>query len=345
MKLIFKYVRDIFPQVDEELSRWKKNCAGAGDQMLLDQAAASIRDKKFHCQGGSIYSLYPGIDTEKAIKFIVSLQTISDYLDNLCDRAGVYDEKSFLSLHLSLSDAVTPESPAGDYYKHYPYKNDGGYLTKLVMQAKSQLSGLPSYHLVRDKIRYYVRRYSEMQSFKHLNPSVREKRLMVWAEADLSQYPGISCWEYSAAAGSTLGIFILYALAFDPSLSPLEVSSVDSAYFPWVSGLHILLDYYIDLQEDIREGELNFTCYYRDLMHCRERMQYFIRQSTESCSRLRYPKFHMTVIKGLLSMYLSDPKVSGKMQGQPVRGLITQSGVKAGLYYNICRLLRAASII
>ncbi|RCX18290.1 tetraprenyl-beta-curcumene synthase [Anaerobacterium chartisolvens] len=345
MKLISKYVRDIFPQVDEELCRWKKACADAGDQMLLNQAAASIRDKKFHCQGGSIYALYPGIDTKKAIKFIVSIQTISDYLDNLCDRAGVYDEEAFLTLHLSLSDAVTPDSPACDYYKHYPYKNDGGYLTKLVMQAKSQLSGLPSYHLVKDKIRDYARRYSEMQSFKHLSSSVREKRLREWAEANLSEYRGISYWEYSAAAGSTLGIFILYALAFDPSLSPLEVSSVDSAYFPWVSGLHILLDYYIDLKEDIQEGELNFTSYYRDLTHCRDRMQYFIRKSTEHCSRLCYSEFHMTVIKGLLSMYLSDPKASEKMQRRPARGLITQSGVKAGFYYNICRLLRAASIL
>ena len=340
LKLVLKYIKRVFPKVDNELKQWADICKNAKDSILVEQGLASIGLKRFHAQGGCIYALYPDADLDNTIKFIVSLQTISDYLDNLCDRVGVQDEASFRQLHLSMLDAIAPDQKASDYYLYYPYNRDNNYLESLVKSCRSQISLLPSYNKVADTIKKYVALYSELQTYKHLSPNIREKRLSSWAKDQEKQNPDISCWEFSAATGSTLGIFILFAAAHDPLLTVQEVCDIETAYFPWICGLHILLDYYIDAREDIITGDLNFTYYYENLEICERRLSHFVDKSLECCKNLKYPDFHTTIIKGLLAMYLSDPKALRKGNKPISLGILKRGGRNARLYYILCRLLR-----
>lgn len=339
--MIYKYIRNVFPMVDIELDRWIDQCSRAEDDEIKKQALSSIARKKFHAQGGCVYSLYPGVQIDSAIKFIVSFQTISDYLDNLCDRAGVLDESAFRRLHLSMSDAISPASSTYAYYTYYPFKDDNGYLKSLVEECKSQIRTLPSYKTIEVFLRKYVCLYSSLQIRKHLDPELRESFLKGWVDSDLYRYQESYWWELCAATGSTLGIFLLFAAASDPGLDIDEVKAIDEAYFPWVCGLHILLDYYIDSDEDLAGGDLNFTRYYKNLKQCEERLAFYIQQALSKCSRLKYPGFHFTIIRGLLAMYLSDPKAASGGRGIVSRRLLKAGGKRAGSYYNICRLLRS----
>lgn len=341
LTLIIKYVGKVFPKVDGQMTRWIEACSGCQDEMLRIQALEGISLKKFHAQGGSIYALYPGVDMAGATSFIVSLQTISDYLDNLCDRTGICNEQSFRQLHLALLDAVTPETQKSDYYLYYPFKNDGGYLNQLVDACRGQLLLLPSYHKVQQSMQKYVALYSELQTLKHLEKEVREQKLVFWASKHHGEYPHLSCWEFAAATGSTLGMFMLYAAANDPALTKEEIAHIEAAYFPWITGLHILLDYYIDAQEDMENGDLNFTFYYRNQKACEERISYFIEQAMQKCDLLRHPQFHITIIKGLLAMYLSDPKAQFGLNLITSQNLLKKAASGTKTYYSLCRALRA----
>ena len=84
---------------------------------LRTQALASIEHKTFHCEGGGILALMAKKEYKKAVKFIVAYQTISDYLDNLCDRSTSLDPDDFAALHESMSDALTLESGPKNYYR------------------------------------------------------------------------------------------------------------------------------------------------------------------------------------------------------------------------------------
>jgi hypothetical protein len=106
-KLITKFVTKIFPLVSDCLSSWQNRLDDCPDENLRGQALASIKHKRFHAQGGSIYALYPGVPINPLLSFIVAFQTISDYLDNLCDRAQCLDGESFKQLHIALADAVS----------------------------------------------------------------------------------------------------------------------------------------------------------------------------------------------------------------------------------------------
>lgn len=345
VKLVFKYIKNIFPQVDKQLALWSKEAEKAGDNILFKQALASIGLKKFHAQGGSVYALYPKADKLSTVRFIVAFQTVSDYLDNLCDRAGVEDEKAFRQLHLAMLDAVDPLRGINDYYYYYPFKDDGGYLKSLVNECLMQLEGLPSYSLVIEYIKKYVYLYTDLQSYKHLSPNIREEHLKKWACYYKGRYPEMTWWEFSAATGSTLGIFAMLALAFDESLTREKAAALDAAYFPWVCGLHILLDYYIDLQEDAQMGDLNFVSYYDNLKQCEGRLAFFTNRALSACQNLEYAEFHLTVVKGLLAMYLSDPKAECNMNRLTSRNLVKMSGRETVLYHHMCKILRAVKAL
>jgi tetraprenyl-beta-curcumene synthase len=340
LNLIRKLVQKVFPQVEVELDGWRDRIKTCPDEVLATQALASISTKRFHAQGGSVYALYPGVEQQGFIRFVVAFQTISDYLDNLCDRAGVAEEAAFRQLHLAFEEALSVDGPISEYYCFYPHGEDGGYLAGLVQECRQQLSRWPAYSVVQHEVIRLARLYSQLQTYKHLSREVREEKLRLWAQPHLEIMAGLSCWEFAAATGSTLGIFVLCAMSSNPNLKVEEVEKVIGAYFPWVCGLHILLDYFIDQQEDREGGDLNFVFYYADSVVCQQRLTWFLETALQQISHLEYSLFHQTVLIGLLAMYLSDPKAAQEEVGDISSSLLSTGGRRARMFHNFCKVLR-----
>lgn len=343
--LIYLFVTKVFPAVKQELNSWKEKARQIPDARLSQQALESIQSKAFHCQGGSIYGLYPGINRAETIRFIVAYQTISDYLDNLVDNLEVQDEKAFSQLHLAMQDALNPQALPEDYYLYYPYREDGGYLELLVKTCQESIRKLPSYRIVLEEALKFAELYSSLQTYKHLSVGERESKMLDWINPYISEKAEITTWEFAAATGSTLGIFSLYVAAYDPKLSTGQVETMSQAYFPWICGLHILLDYFIDLREDRETNQLNFVAYYNPTGMIYERMHLFLENSLKQANKLNYSKFHQVVVKGLLAMYLSDEK---SMDGDirfVVKRLLKNSGMGTNLLYRLCLQLRKKNII
>ncbi|MDZ7542704.1 DUF2600 family protein, partial [Clostridium perfringens] len=122
-------------------------------------------------------------------------------------------------------------------------------------------------------------------------------------------YPDIKWNEFAAATGSTLGMFQLFAAALNKDACAEDAVRIRNAYFPYVNGLHILLDYLIDQEEDRIGGDLNFCNYYEDDETVIMRIEQFADRAIESIRELEHHRFHRMVIEGLLALYLSDPKV------------------------------------
>lgn len=343
--LITKFVRQVFPLVESNLAGWQQYVNTNCPPELAELALASIRDKKFHCQGGSIYSLSNGVNTRPFVRLVVALQTISDYLDNLCDRAGVADEQAFRQLHLAMTDAFDPESLFHDYYAYYPYKNDGGYLDALVTTCREEIARLPSFGIVKPLVLDLAKLYSDLQTYKHLDLKIREQKMQTWAENRLADYPNLTVWEFAAATGSTLGIFMLCAIAADSKLTEDTAQKTFSGYFPWICGLHILLDYFIDLTEDRSHGDLNFVAYYKNGQETLSRLTYFWQQALFNARDLPDPVFAETIVHGLLAMYLSDPKTAAGPEREVKTALLGSAGGYTRFVYALCRLLRRQQLL
>ncbi|MGI8315732.1 tetraprenyl-beta-curcumene synthase family protein [Halobacillus mangrovi] len=330
---MYKVYRRIFPAVHKELNYWIEKAQAIPNEELRTQALASIEGKTFHCEGGSIYSVLAKDNWEAAIRFIVAYQTISDYLDNLCDRSTSMDPEDFRMLHQSMTDALSPGNEVKDYYYHREDKDDGGYLRELVQTCQKVLK-TPYYSLVQHHTVKLGSLYNDLQVHKHVIEEERIPRLKNWFENYQSEWPHLEWYEFSACTGSTLGIFCLVSYTLGGTMDERLAEQVERSYFPFMQGLHILLDYYIDQQEDEEEGDLNFCTYYNHDGEMKDRFKYFVKQTHEEIQKLPNAPFHQMIHEGLVGMYLADRKV-GKLKNARsfVKDLLKVSGKKATFFY------------
>jgi len=337
----------VLPKVSRELNHWQTMLKYCHNNELLIQALSSLAKKRFHAQGASFFALYHPNYATRLIPPIVALQTISDYLDNLCDRANIQNEAAFERLHLALLDALNPFEPRrGNYYLVYPYKMDGGYLDALVEECRSHIRSFTCYPQVKEHTVKLASLYKDLQVYKHLNPKERITRLKQWFREKGTYYRSqIYWWEFAAACGSTLAIFALLALSTKSNVNSEEIKQHLEAYFPWVCGLHILLDYFIDQKEDLLEGDLNFAACYISPLEAENRMHYFLNESLKRVSRLPFAEFHQTVVKGLLAVYLSDPKVQSHPNQIAVKRLLKTAGINTIMMHRFCLCLRRVKIL
>lgn len=323
------------------LRHWKQRAQNIPDPELRRQALASISTKTFHCEGGALYGLMAGNDYREAIRFIVAFQTISDYLDNLCDRSTSQDPEDFRALHESMLHALTPDAPLTAYYRFRREQNDGGYLAGLVQTCREVLSRLANYNQGAANLRKLVDLYTDLQVNKHVDKDKRVPRLKAWFAEHEKELPPMAWYEFAACAGSTLGIFCIVSQLFNPSTSSLLIEKIKSAYFPWIQGLHILLDYLIDQEEDRKGLDLNFCSYYENSQQLSIRLSHFYRQAQESVAGLPDEKFHRLITRGLLGIYLADHKVSRQKDVRQIaKKLLSLGGGEAFFLYLHCWIYR-----
>jgi tetraprenyl-beta-curcumene synthase len=147
-------------------------------------------------------------------------------------------------------------------------------------------------------------------------------------------------WELAAACGSTLGIFALWSTAANEGPLGPTVSGIKESYFPWINGLHILLDYLIDQEEDLETGDMNFVSFYEDKHEQWRALEYFLSESLRRSKDLSFPELHRMVVSGLLAMYLSDPKVKNQGFSKEAARLIGCSGRGNRSLFHVCRIVR-----
>ncbi|HKM18270.1 MAG: DUF2600 family protein [Firmicutes bacterium] len=329
-----------FGLVKKRLEFWKR-LAGKLPSELQKQALASIEAKAFHCLGGAVYAVYPQVPLEIMLDAIVALQTISDYLDNLCDRMQVNDEQAFQQLHLSFAHALDPSAPLVDYYSHYPYR-ESVYLTALVETCRQQIRQMPYYAEYKPLISRLASYYCRLQVLKHLSPS-GPSRLEQWVNQALINSSTPLLWnEWAAAAGSTLGIFCCFAASFHRYPATVR-KRMYQAYFPWIQSLHILLDYFIDRQEDQAHGDLNFTFYHANHEHAISRIGSIYRTCKAQVASLPHSFFHQLVLDGLTAMYGSDPKL--RRQGFVPSYSRLLDSFTPRLLLRACRFFRTVGIL
>lgn len=324
--LMYRVYKYILPEVRHLLAGWRTRAYSIPNAELRKQALMSLTTKQFHCEGGAIYAAAQLQRRDVLVPLIVAFQTISDYLDNLCDRSCSLQAEDFRQLHQSMLDAVQPQLTGGDYYRYRADKEDGNYLYELVQTCRHYISQLPSYHIVQPYIVHFVRLYVDLQVYKHIHPHNREQALLDWWQLHKESHTDLTWYEFAAATGSTLGVFQFFMAATNINLTLQESECMMKAYFPYVCGLHIMLDYLIDQAEDRVAGDLNFCNYYADQQTVITRIGYLAQEAISRVRTLTDGRFHQMIIEGLLALYLSDPKVKEQEAVQYIGKQIMKKG-------------------
>lgn len=334
ISLMSKVYHKVFPAVHHELAYWKKRAGEIPNPELRRQALASIEHKTFHCEGGAILALMANNQLKKAVKFIVAYQTISDYLDNLCDRSTSLDPNDFSALHESMLDALTLNPEPKNYYRLRLDQDDGNYLNDLSETCRSVLSEVDHYDFIKNYLVELCQYYCDLQVHKHVTPAERVPRLKKWFTVYQQQLPKMEWYEFSACSGSTLGIFCLVSYALRADFRKEDAIHIRNGYFPYIQGLHILLDYLIDQEEDRIGGDLNFCFYYENQEKLFKRLKHFVIEADRHTEDLPNKKFHQLINRGLLGIYLSDDKVrSQKNVRKLAKEIIKTGGLTSYFFY------------
>jgi tetraprenyl-beta-curcumene synthase len=303
-----RFLADVVPLAYRALRNLEHLAERIPDEGLREQALSSIRSKSYHVAGACILATFlPAAARSHYVEIVAPLESIYDFLDSLCDRHPDTPVQAFRQLHLALRDALDPSQPMENYYRYGPAGSDGDYLSTLVRSTRSALGRLDGHAALAPVFSRAVALYADTQTFKHLSPSQREPALKTWHRERAGASAGLTWYEFGAAAGSQFHVYAPLFAAFRRRFD--EIESAYDAYFPAFCALHVLLDSFIDADEDRRHAELNWAACYPDAEAFRARSCEFARQASQAVSALSGPHAHRFALRIMALFYLTHPKV------------------------------------
>jgi tetraprenyl-beta-curcumene synthase len=325
-----RYWLQVFPASRSCRRRLLVRARSIPDPLLREDALVSHRVKRSNSEGlAALAVLAPGPQRAPLARSLVAYQLMLDYLDDVSERPAEDPLANGLCLHSAFGVALDPEAPHQDYYALAPGREDGGYLVELIETCRGPLGTLPSYLVVRDSLLRQARLCCQSQALNHaLGFEPLDDRLAEWAArtaAEAKLEADFEWWELlAAAAASSVTVGALLALAATPGATAADAARVESAYFPWISGLNALLDSLVDLDED-PEGASHLRRY--DSMDlAADRLQAITSGAHRRVRELPDARLHEAIFAAMGALYLSQPQSWRPDREQISRAVLAELG-------------------
>ena len=326
-------------EVARELGHWRHRAERIPDALIRADALDALLHKRTNTDGAAVFATVIDHRDVDLLRLLAVYQAIWDFLDSLGERHPT--EANGRELHLALVDALQPEAPLSDYYRHHPRKDDGGYLAELVRSCRARCRALPSYDQVRPIVVHEAER-AQVQALNHLpDRAVRDEALKRWASADSGSQP-IEWFELTAAASASLVILPLLAISAKSNLGTDEIAATHQTYSPWVSLATTMLDNYADQDEDAASGNHNYFSHYADPAVGTRLLGNYISRSINGALALPRGERHAVVIAAMVAMYLSKEGDGLERTRRDRRELARAGGALVQLLVPILRTWRIA---
>ena len=309
--------------VGRELKQWRQRAEAIPDDTIRRDALEALAHKRTNTDGAAVFSTLVDGRHLDLLLLLAIYQAIWDFLDSLGERHPT--EANGRELHLALVDALQPDAPLSNYYRHHPWQDDGGYLIALVESCRERCRTLPSYELVRPFVIQEAWR-AQVQALNHLpDRNCRDSSLERWASEEFAASPDVEWFELTAAASASLVILPLLALSARADVSSSEIAATHSAYWPWVSLATTMLDNYADQDDDVANGNHNYFTHYRDSPSGVRRLCGHIARAAQGTRDLPNGERHAVIVSAMVAMYISK-ECDGKPQTRRARRALTRSG-------------------
>jgi tetraprenyl-beta-curcumene synthase len=317
-----RYWLQVFPAARRSQRRLLAHAQSIGDPVLREDALISHQQKRSNSEGLAALSVLAPVERRAALSGgLVAYQLMLDYLDGVSERPTSDPLANGFQLHRAFEVALDPDAGHIDYYK-YVGRDDSGYLQTLIEACRAPLARLPSYPAVQGALLRQARLCQHSQALNHaLRFSSLDGEVEQWAaqtagESQLEE--AFESWELlAAAAASSLNIGALLALAARPGASEADAREIESAYFPWASGLNALLDSLVDLDED--PADASHLRRYPTIDDAAERLSAIAHGAHERVGRLPDGSLHQAILAAMGALYLARPEA-----WRPGREIVSQ---------------------
>ncbi len=303
----FSYWVTVFPRVCLHIARWRRLARRIPDATLRQLALEALA-KRGNIEGAAAFAAFaPHARRGAATRATSAFQGAYNLLDMLGEQPSADPVRDGRRLHEALVYALDPAAVPLDWYEHHPQRDDGGYLDALLRDCRDAFAALPSHALTGPPARAAAARIVAFQSLNLSESQGDHKGLERWAREATPLGTDLQWWETAAAAGSSLGVHALIAAAAEPRLGAHEVAALERAYFPWIGGLHSLLDNLIDKHEDEAAGHRSLVEYYGPQRAAR-RMRWLAEQAMRAARDLPHDRRHIVILAAMIGNYLSTPE-------------------------------------
>jgi len=238
-------------------------------------------------------------------------------------------------------DALDPSRPPADYYRHHPWKHDGGYLRRLVEECRAGTYELPSWRAVRPLALEAARKAMVLPLNHEPETAARDAALRDWVSIHVEDQKELAWFEWSGGASAWLTILALLALAADPGRSGEEAALVYAAYLPWISLTGTMLDSYGDAVTDTTVGDHSYVAHYRTRLHATARLHELVKQALRSAAALPEGERHVALTSAMVAMYLSKQSTRTRDRKRDTRYLIKTAGATPRVLTHVLRTWRA----
>lgn len=325
-------------EVSREARGWRALAELIPDGPIRDDALDSLQRKRGHADGAALFSVLPDSRDGELIRLLVAYETILDFLDNVSERHPSL--ANGLELHLALVEALEPDSPVSDYYRHHPWDDDHGYLEALVEFCRHRCRALPSYERVRPLLIHTAKRM-QVLALNHLSdPARRDASLRQWTDRELSGDGDLHWFELTAAASASLAILALLSLATEADVCDREIVETYDVYWPWVSLVATMLDSYVDQQDDRRAQDHSYVSHYPSAEIAVRRVGESIERSARGVLGLRRGHRHAVIVSCMVAMYLSKDSARAPEMCWATRHLARAGGSLAQILLPVLRVWR-----
>jgi tetraprenyl-beta-curcumene synthase len=303
------YWGSVYPRVRGEIACQRERAAAIPEPELRRIALGVLRTKRANIDGAAAFAAFaPRAHRASVIRAQIAFQSLYDYLDTLTERPHGDPVANSRWLHRALVAALDPDARDRDYRSDQAVGDDGGYLQGTVERCQTALAALPGYGAVQPAAARLGAHILEYQSFNVTNAAGPREALARWAGERTPPASGLAWWETAAAAGSSLGLFALIAMAAQSHPSAEEARAVEDAYFPWIGALHSLLDSLIDLPEDRASCQPALIEHYGTADEAAAGLRRLAEESRRQVAALPHSDRHALMLAGMVSIYLAEPR-------------------------------------
>lgn len=308
------------------------------DPAIREDALHSLDHKRGHADGAALFTILPRRRHRELLALLVAYETLVDFLDNVNERHPTRANGDHL--HRALGDALDPGGPVRDYYRHHPWRDDGGYLLALVSACRERCRTLPSFERVRPLLARETHRSLVLGLNHDEDPERRDAALRTWAAQQYPDERELSWFELSGAASATLVVHVLLTLATAPCVSESDVRDAYAAHWPWIALATTMLDSYVDQADDEASGNHSYIAHYADRDAAIMRLRQSIGRSLESARALRDGHRHLVIVGCMIALYLSKDSASAPEVRATTATLVESGGSLVRLLLPILRTWR-----
>jgi tetraprenyl-beta-curcumene synthase len=321
---------------------WRELAREIPDAPIREDALSALGGKRGQTDGAALFSILPRARNPSLLRLLVAYQIIWDFLDSVNERGATSGQANGRQLHLALVDALDPGRPISDYYRHHPWRDDGGYLRTLVTVCRASCARLPSHRRVRQLVVREALRAQILAINHDIDPRNRDTMLEAWAATEFPAGHEASWFELTGAASAALTIFALLVLAGEPACTDDEIARTRNAYFPWTSTLATMLDSYVDQAEDVANGDHIYISHYPTPELATQRICLLVRRGLRDARSLKDGEKHILIVASMVAMYLSKDSALTPAMREATTRILDAGGSLTRVLHPILRLWRTA---